>query len=572
MSGLETKPENKIPVQTHTMAENSMAIIRKAAHPLVVRFADLKDRLPASPINVTQVMLTISNMSVRYKIAGTLITILAVAIASLGIVTFGRQKKILQQEMKRRAEVMVQQLANVGKEGLLTKQELAVFSTIKDIQNNSGVVYAMVADSEGKVFVHNLLPYKGKMLGEPTDLAALKSQDLLFQETEFAGEPVLEAALPIVSKARNIRIGTARIGLSEKELTQAIRKQKIIFLWISLAFVGVGLLISFALAKVLTKPLYTLAVGMQVVAQGDLSQQVKIFSKDEIGRLTEAFNQMILSLREKLHMEKYLSNSALKSIKRNRNTAMKLGGERKNVTALFSDVRGFTSMSEKMSPEEVVGLLNIYLNLQSKVVHQREGAVDKFVGDEVMAIFEGKDQEVNAVRAASEIQRYIQSLNQARTRAGKKQMQVGIGIHSGEVVMGNMGSEEQMSHTVIGDNINLAARLCSAAQQGQVVISKVVADALGKEAKLKKLDPIMVKGKDKPIDIYEVLEIAGASRRSMRKIADVPAVFNLAGLKDEVNQGVAKNVGAGGCVLEVDVPMGSGSKLELDLNIGALPP
>ena len=296
-------------------------------------------------------------------------------------------------------------------------------------------------------------------------------------------------------------------------MQDAIARQKLTFFWISLVFVAIGLLIAFALAKVLTGPIYTLAVGMQIVAGGDLNQQVKVAYKDEIGKLTESFNQMVLSLREKLHMEKYLSHSTLKSIRKVRDASeLKLGGERKYVTALFSDVRGFTEMSEKMSPEEVVEVLNIYLNLQEKIVRNWGGNVDKYVGDEIMAIFEGKGQEINAVRAAIETQRFCRTLNWAREKLGKKQMNVGIGLNSGDVVMGNMGSQEQMNYTVIGDNINLTARLCSAAAAGQVVISKATADALGKEATLSKLESIKVKGKERLIEIYEASAVKGVVR------------------------------------------------------------
>lgn len=529
------------------------------------------ERFPARQV-YTRVFVFISSMSIRYKIAGALIFVLLLAIAALGVATFSKQKQVLEEEMKKRAAVLVQQLASVGKEGILTKQELLVFSTIKELQENSGVAYAMVLSADGKIFVHNLLTEKGKTLTGAEDQNALKSDQLLFQETVYLGKPVLDASLPIISKVKNIRIGTARVGLSEEELIRSIAKQKMAFFWISAGFVTLGLLISFALSRVLTYPIYMLALGMQVVAQGDLSQQVRVWYRDEIGRLTELFNQMILNLREKLQMEKYLSLSVLKSIKRTRDAAkLKLGGERKTVTALFSDVRGFTSMSEKMSPEEVVSLLNIYLNLQGKVVMHRGGAVDKFVGDEVMAIFEGKGQEINAVRAAVEIQNYCKALNWSRSKLGKKQMQVGIGLNSGDVVMGNMGSEEQMNYTVIGDTINLAARLCSAAQPGQVVISKIVADALKKEAKLNELDPILVKGKEKPIEIYEVLEITGVLRRAMRRGIEVEAIYRLAGLSEEANSALAKNISPSGCLLEVPIPVGVGSKLHLEIRADGIP-
>ena len=189
----------------------------------------------------------------------------------------------------------------------------------------------------------------------------------------------------------------------------------------ALGFVVGGLLVSFALARLITKPLDSLAAGIQVVARGDLRRLVPVSSSDEIGKLTNVFNQMILSLREKLLMEKYLSQPTVQSIKEHRDmTQLKLGGERKYVTALFSDARGFTSLSEKMSPEDVVRLMNVYLNLQAKVIHQFGGTIDKFVGDEVMAIFEGRGNEINAVRAAVEIQSYCKALNAARSAAGGK--------------------------------------------------------------------------------------------------------------------------------------------------------
>jgi class 3 adenylate cyclase len=423
----------------------------------------------------------------------------------------------------------------------------------------------MIMDNQGRVFVHSTLEEKGRVLEGKLDRLAVQAAGLMFQQAMRQGEPVLEAVLPITMKADGLKIGVARIGISQRELINSIRQQQLVFFWISVLFVVIGLLLSFGLANVLTWPIYILAVGMQEVAQGDLSQQVKIYYRDEIGRLTEVFNQMIMSLREKLHMEKYLSNAALKSIKQHRDISrLKLGGETKCVTALFSDVRGFTAMAEHMSPEEVVAVLNIYLNLQGKVVHQHHGAVDKFVGDAVMAIFEGAGQEIHAVQAAVEIQQHIQTLNWARARTGQQQMQVGIGVNSGTVIMGNMGSEEMMNYTVIGDTINVTARLSSVARPGQVIVSQRVAEAISQDAILGKLAPVTVKGKEKPLDIYEVLAMHGGHRQGMRRAVDVPVVYRLAGL-DEAHHATVHNLGALGCLLEMPTPLGVGTTLCLDI-------
>ncbi|MGV8059269.1 MAG: adenylate/guanylate cyclase domain-containing protein [Smithellaceae bacterium] len=558
---IEVAPEEQHPPEKLKTAGNSGT---------ATALMTVKQENPPPPLHAyTKFSFFVSSMSIRYKIAGALILVLVLAIASLGMVTFSHQKRILEEEIKKRAGVFVHQLAGIGKEGLMTKDDLSVFSAIKDIQKHTGVVYAMVVDKNGAIFVHSTLTEKGNVISGPLDKNALNTQQLLFQQTTYNNEPVMDAALPVtvMYQDKNIRIGTARIGLSEKELQNAIAKQKMTFFWISLVFVAIGFLIAFTLAKVLTGPIYTLAVGMQIVASGDLNQQVKVAYKDEIGKLTESFNQMVLSLREKLHMEKYLSHSALKSIRKGRDKShLKLGGERKYVTALFSDVRGFTSMSEKMSPEEVVDVLNIYLNLQASIVSNWGGVVDKYVGDEIMAIFEGKGQEINAVRAAIEIQRFCRTLNWARAKLGKKQMNLGIGLNSGDVVMGNMGSQELMNYTVIGDNINLTARLCSTAQAGQVVISKSTADAVSKAVTLNKLESVNVKGKERLIDIFEATAVTGVSRETMRRDVHIKATYNLAGLVDEINTATVKNLGSGGCLLESSVPLGGGSQLILHIN------
>ena len=509
-----------------------------------------------------------SSLKVRYKIAGALIILLSLAVISLGVVTFGSQKDILQHEMKARASVLVQQLANVGKEALLTKQELPIASTIADILKRDDVIYAMVTDGGGTVFAHNDFSLKGTILSGVADKAAVKADGMLFQEMVINGNAVLDAAIPITLQTNSLKIGIARIGLSQKALNAAIDNQKTTYLLMALGFVFTGLLVSFALARFLTKPLDLLAEGIRVVSRGDLRSLVEVTSKDEFGEVTNIFNQMVLSLREKTHMEKYLSQSTVDSIKLNRDLSqLKLGGERKYVTAMFSDVRGFTSLSEKMSPEEVVTLMNIYLNLQAEVILVWGGSVDKFVGDEVMAIFEGHGQEINAVCAAVEIQHYCASLNAARSAAGKIPVNIGIGLNSGDVVMGNMGSENHMDYTVIGDNINIAARLCGIAQPGQVLVSKTIANVIGNQAICKSLPPVTVKGKDKPLEIFEVETAIGSKRQYKRKIIETDAVYSLEGFSEQSNTAILKNVSPLGCLLETVSPIAIGSKLSISFTL-----
>ena len=212
----------------------------------------------------------------------------------------------------------------------------------------------------------------------------------------------------------------------------------------------------------------------------------------------------------------YLSKEVIHELM-NDPSRLKLGGERRVITVLFSDVRGFTSYSESQQPEEVVARLNEILTAQVQVVFKNNGTLDKFVGDELMAFFGApgvlhKDNHaLVAVRTAVEIQRIMRELQGRWVEQKKAMLNIGIGINTGEMVFGNMGSSERMDFTVIGDNVNLAARLCSAAGKDDIIISQTTYEAVKEHIETVKLEPIMVKGKSNPIAIYKVVGLKGSS-------------------------------------------------------------
>ena len=217
--------------------------------------------------------------------------------------------------------------------------------------------------------------------------------------------------------------------------------------------------------------------------------------------MSRSLNAILKGLQERLHLTKFVSDEALTAVEKADLKGLALGGERKDATVLFSDIRGFTSMSEKMEPEEVVNLLNIYFDKQTEIVQYFGGDIDKFVGDELMAMFKGDKMANQAVDCAIKIQREVQKLN---LELGKN-IEIGIGINTGAMVMGAMGSKDRMDFTVIGDNVNLGSRLCGAAKAGEIIFSENTEKILiTDDYNLKKLDPIQVKGKEKPIQIYQV--------------------------------------------------------------------
>jgi adenylate cyclase len=188
---------------------------------------------------------------------------------------------------------------------------------------------------------------------------------------------------------------------------------------------------------------------------------------------------------------------------------MVLDGARSQVTVLFCDLRGFTRMSERMSPEAVVMLLNEFYTLMIETVFKYDGTLDKFLGDAVMAVFGAPiaphpDHTARALRTALEMQVRLTEWNDARRADGREVVAAGIGVTVGQVVAGTVGTEDRMEYTVIGDSVNLAARLESMAKGGQVLISEAAYAVMRDMVLATSLGRIKVKGKEEEVEVYEV--------------------------------------------------------------------
>ena len=185
---------------------------------------------------------------------------------------------------------------------------------------------------------------------------------------------------------------------------------------------------------------------------------------------------------------------------------LNLGGEQREVTILFTDIRGFTSMSEKMEPERVVTTLNEYFSDMIDIVFKHNGTLDKIIGDELMVLYgapiKGEKDTQRAVETAVEMQRKINELNKERHKRNEPPILVGAGINKGLVVSGNIGSRDLMDYTVIGDTVNVASRLCAAAGPGEIMVSDSVYKTTKKSFFYEKLNPIKVKGKEKKIPVF----------------------------------------------------------------------
>ncbi len=289
-----------------------------------------------------------------------------------------------------------------------------------------------------------------------------------------------------------------------------------------LFWMGIGLSASVAGALVfslrMSRPILAIGDAAIEVTKGNFQARVKnVRSKDEIGDLAARINEMIVQLNERFQLQKFVSEETMSAIQRSDEEGVKLGGDRRMVAILFADIRGYTQFSDGRDPEEVVDVLNHYFQSQAEIVTANRGDIDKFVGDQLMAIFAEGNMAMNAVKCALAIQDVMVDLSKQNPEWN---LDIGIGVDVGEVVVGAMGSRDRMDYTVLGDHVNIAARLCSSAAPKQTLISDSVHDSVraAKTLTIKALTPIKVKGKAKALKVYDV-KTAAKPRAQRRKPA-----------------------------------------------------
>jgi class 3 adenylate cyclase len=271
----------------------------------------------------------------------------------------------------------------------------------------------------------------------------------------------------------------------------------------------VGALIgSLLLAHGLSVPIRELVGGTEQIGKGNFAVQVPVRGRDDLGQLAHSFNEMAagLALKDKYHSilhtiaDKDVAQQLLEG-------KIALGGELREATVMFCDIRGFTALTQNMNPAEVIALLNEHMTALTRVVTENHGVVDKFIGDSIMAIFGAPksygDDTLNAVRCAQQMMAERAKLN----GTSHYKIQIGIGLASGEVVAGNMGSADRSNYTVLGERVNLAARLCSVARRGEIVIGPTTREELGDRITVEEMDPLQLKGFSDSIRAFKLLEV-----------------------------------------------------------------
>ncbi len=313
------------------------------------------------------------------------------------------------------------------------------------------------------------------------------------------------------------------------------------------------ILIIFFYGTSITTPIIRLVWATKKIKAGQYQVDIEPVSRDEIGELTSSFIEMGRGLEEREKMKdafgKFVNPEIAEQVLKGE---LKLGGERKNAVVFFSDIRNFTSISEKMQPEEVVVFLNEYMTRMVSCVNNTHGVVDKFIGDAIMAIWgtpisRGNDTE-NAINGALMMRKELLDFNKDRGGDARPIIKIGCGINSGPVLAGQIGSNDRMEYTVIGDTVNLASRIEALNKPfgTDILISEASCEAVKDIFRLEPMQKIRVKGKDEPVQIFAVLgriddESAPKTLQELRALLGIEMegkpegeVFNLEEKKYEI--------------------------------------
>ena len=297
---------------------------------------------------------------------------------------------------------------------------------------------------------------------------------------------------------------TVLVEWSEEDAYHAVTTMTRSLLVWGLFGLTVAVLGAVVLAVTISRPILEIDRVAVEVGRGNLAVRVVDGTQlnDEIGDLARRMNAMIGGLAERLKLERFVSGGTMAAIRLSETQAFELGGTRKRATMLFCDIRGYTAFAERHEPGVVVEVLNFYFQHLADLVREFDGDIDKFVGDQILAVFTGEAAERRAVDCAMAIQARVGLLGIDRP---DWHLTVGIGINSGDVIMGAMGGRQRMDYTVLGDAVNVAARLCGLAGPGQTLVAHATYATLDTPAELAAAPlTVQLKGKREPSLVYVV--------------------------------------------------------------------
>jgi class 3 adenylate cyclase len=453
-----------------------------------------------------------TNISLASKIAGMMSLLVMLTVFAVTFLSIQRERTNFEKELSEQAELFLETASHGLRDPLYRTQIDEITDLSNQVKDNPDITFFVVYNKDGKILVDS----REDALQFSQKADELGSAILRHGAGMYTSWGVKELITGQTIKLGNQAVGAVSAGFSTKPLDQKITSITIQGIVLAIITLFISAALTVLLAQQITQPLSELNAIVARMRAGDLTQRVTYQSSDEIGQLGTAFNKMAEELQEREWLRdmfgKFVSREVADAL---RSGQIKLEGENRFVTILFCDIREFTAYSEKHTPEEVVNLLNQFLPIVVQAAQKYGGMVNKFGGDSTLIIYgapyEVENSAYNAILTALEVRAAMAEMNRQLIKKGDTPLRVGVGINTGYALAGAIGPAERLEYTVVGNTVNLAARIDGLNKQfpeNDILISKWTYEAIGEkrgEFKMNPLGKVPIRGRNDPIEIWSVL-------------------------------------------------------------------
>lgn len=468
---------------------------------------------------------------IAYKLAIIMTLLISCSMVILGFVIVKNQTHLLQNQMNHFADTVVEQLADNSKELVMSDDILSLMVVISNLGAQNNILGAVIYADDGQI-----LASSGIIPGDEIYRLYNQSEEdknnhfQLHWKTVSTSDQTVSATSYITPiKFQDIVAGHALITFSTAEIEQTILGMIQTIIAATIIMILLGIFVSLHMGRRISKPLHSLMDASREISKGNYQYQVKERRNDELGNLTEELNRMADGLLEKTQVEnafsRYVSKNIAKEIMDNLQH-VELGGRHVEASVIFADIVGFTELSGMHPAEEITGILNDYFSYITLASKMYQGTIDKYMGDCAMIVFgapeEDNQHKLHAIYCAVMIQKLFEQINVIRKANNKLTVTFRIGINSGSMLAGNLGSNERMQYTVVGESVNLAARLQHIAESNQIIISREFYNDPDIQWRLtaKKHKSIKLRGIQDEVTTYMVTDVIALYQDKMNEQID----------------------------------------------------
>jgi adenylate cyclase len=453
------------------------------------------------------------HLPIAAKMALVITAILIAGMSILAVIVVGNQQRLIRSHIEEFGRLLNYQLAVSATEPLFTDRHYELAALLKRYVESPRVLGAVIYDNDNRVVAAAGVYPRAHLLPTGEEASEIETAAMV-NGMQLRLEPRAIVLVEPIS-FRGTTAGSVSLVLSRQALDYAQREIIRISLLVLIALSIAICLVAIYLGRRLAKPLHTLVDAARLLERGEFTQ-IPEWRSDEFGQIVRSLNSMgqglvrIAQVEDIMRrvLDRDVANKLLDEME-----PVKVGGDRVDATVLFADIVGFTTLSERMSPEAVSEFLNDYFFYLDACSRFYFGNVDKFIGDAMMVVFgaplPNADHQYHAVACATLMQRLIGEVNQRRRQQKLPIAELRIGINSGQMLAGMIGSQLRMDYTVVGDAVNLASRLCSEAAPGQIVVEEKLYRELSAQRVLRAGAPrqIRLRGKSEPITLYPIEDI-----------------------------------------------------------------